>query len=310
MARPKKQTVDYFPHFATSGKTMYILESRFGNDGYAFWFKLLELLATTDGHVIDASNPSEWEFLLAKTRVDEDLGREMLEMLAKLEAIDTELWESSIIWSENFVQNIADVYKKRRTSIPPKPSPKSISYPKLSDGAVSGTDNPNTTVVSVNENPQSKVKETIVKETKGKNSSKDPATPNAHQFYQDNFGMQNPTVMQTIEFWIEDLNEELVIEAMRRAAIDQKGFRYAEGIMKNWDKKNIKTMEQVKGEDVAFANKSQQKNNFRGAIKVEKEPEWLNQEPTTEEELLPEDVQAKFEERLKKFREGAKQDGD
>ena len=78
-----------------------------------------------------------------------------------------------------------------------------------------------------------------------------------------------------------------------------------------WDstEKNIKTMEQVKAEDVAFANKSQQKNNFRGAVKVEKEPEWLNQEPTTEEELLPEDVQAKFEERLKKFREGAKQDG-
>lgn len=40
--------------------------------------------------------------------------------------------------------------------------------------------------------------------------------------------------------------------------------------------------------------------------KIEKEPEWLNQEKTTEEKLLPEDVQAQFEERLKKFREGVK----
>ena len=47
MARPKKQTVDYFPHIIKQGKTMTILENRFGNDGYAFWFKLLEILGST-----------------------------------------------------------------------------------------------------------------------------------------------------------------------------------------------------------------------------------------------------------------------
>lgn len=44
MARPKKQTVDYFPHFVKGGRTIFILENKFGNDGYAFWFKLLEIL--------------------------------------------------------------------------------------------------------------------------------------------------------------------------------------------------------------------------------------------------------------------------
>jgi len=44
MARPNKQGVDYFPHFVNHGKTMFILEEKFGNNGYAFWFKLLELL--------------------------------------------------------------------------------------------------------------------------------------------------------------------------------------------------------------------------------------------------------------------------
>ena len=44
MARPRKQTVDYFPHYCKCGRTIFILENRFGNDGYAFWFKLLEIL--------------------------------------------------------------------------------------------------------------------------------------------------------------------------------------------------------------------------------------------------------------------------
>lgn len=66
MARPKKQTVDYFPHFVKCGRTIYILENRFGNDGYAFWFKLLEILGESEGHFYDCSNLSNWEYLLAK----------------------------------------------------------------------------------------------------------------------------------------------------------------------------------------------------------------------------------------------------
>ena len=40
MARPIKAGVDYFPHDtdAASRKTIFTLESIFGNDGYAFWF--------------------------------------------------------------------------------------------------------------------------------------------------------------------------------------------------------------------------------------------------------------------------------
>ena len=50
MTRPMKKGVDYFPHACVHGQTMFILEQRWGNDGYAFWFKLLEMLGTTEGH--------------------------------------------------------------------------------------------------------------------------------------------------------------------------------------------------------------------------------------------------------------------
>ena len=67
MARPKKRTVDYFPHQCNHGKTMFILEQKYGNDGYAFWFKLLELLGTTEGHFLHLENSADWEFLHPKT---------------------------------------------------------------------------------------------------------------------------------------------------------------------------------------------------------------------------------------------------
>jgi hypothetical protein len=98
--RPQKNTVDYFPHYCNHHKTMFTIEQKFGNDGYSFWFKLLELLGNTENHVINCRNPGEWEFLQAKTRLDENTCRDILNLLSKLDAIDKELWEADIIWCE------------------------------------------------------------------------------------------------------------------------------------------------------------------------------------------------------------------
>lgn len=123
MARPKKQTVDYFPHFCKCGRTIFILESRFGNDGFAFWFKVLEILGESDGHYYDCSNASNWAFLLAKTHTNEEQANEIISVLIDLGKIDAELWNSRrIIWIENFVRNLSEVYRTRHTDIPQKPS--------------------------------------------------------------------------------------------------------------------------------------------------------------------------------------------
>ena len=151
MARPKKNKVDYFPHMVTSGKTLYILEQKWGNDGYAFWFKLLEIIGDTEGHYFCTENDADWEFLIAKTHVTGETASEILETLAKLNAIDPELWEKNIIWSQNFIDNIQDVYLKRRLSVPKKP---------LSEGF--WPENPQQNDVSVPKMRQSKVKESKV----------------------------------------------------------------------------------------------------------------------------------------------------
>lgn len=168
MARPSKNTVDYFPHQCIHNKTMYIIEQRYGNDGYAFWFKLLEILGSSPGHfVVYAEKTSaDWEFLLAKTHQSCSFCTEMLDLLAKLDAIDRELWKFGVVWCQNFVDNVSELYKKRKTEIPKRP----VSYiqnPTTTEvfGDNCG-ENPSTTDVSAEKTPQSKVKESKVKERK------------------------------------------------------------------------------------------------------------------------------------------------
>jgi len=163
MARPVKQTVDYFPHYCDSNKTIPILENRYGNDGYAFWFKLLELLAKTQGHFYDCNNTLHWEFLLTKTLVKEDTANNILDILANLGKIDSELWQSRVIWCQNLVENVADVYKRRQAETPHRPS---YDLQKHMIILVNADNNAGKEGVSDNRNRQSKVKESKVNQSK------------------------------------------------------------------------------------------------------------------------------------------------
>ena len=122
MAKPIKNKVDYFPHVTETGKTIYVLESDFGNDGYAFWFKLLEILGRSEGHYYDLRDPANKRYLLAKVKVNEETAIDMLNLLNDVEAIDKQLWKKHrVVWIQNFVDGIASVYKKRNRPVPEKP---------------------------------------------------------------------------------------------------------------------------------------------------------------------------------------------
>ena len=157
MARPAKQTVDYFPHIIKNGKTITILENKFGNDGYAFWFKLLEILGSTEGHFYEYTNTTDKEFLHARTLVSEETAKEILDLLANLNAIDPELWQENIIWSDNFVDNIEDAYSRRKVNVPHKPTVKEVND-NINESEEGLSE------VSDNINPQSKVNESKVNE--------------------------------------------------------------------------------------------------------------------------------------------------
>ena len=152
MARPQKQTVDYFPHRCKSGKTMFILETRYDDKGYTFWFKLLELLGLTEGHTYQFNSNGNCEYLQAYTRTTNEQSTEILELLASLDAIDKELWNTEkIIWSDNFIDGVKDAYRNRVVDIPIKP--------------VSNVRNKVNTGVSNVRNPQRRGEESKLKNT-------------------------------------------------------------------------------------------------------------------------------------------------
>lgn len=163
MARPLKRTVEYFPHMTKSGRTMYILESKYGNDGYAFWFKILELLSDSYGQVYDATDPANWEFMLAKTMVSGDKANEILTTLASVGAIDAELWkEHRVVWSQNLVDRLEPLYKRRNESQPQRPV--FATENQTTDELLSTETPPNGVIV--NRNPQRKGKESKGKDSK------------------------------------------------------------------------------------------------------------------------------------------------
>lgn len=159
MARPERRTVDYFPHFISGGKKMFYIEQKYGNDGYAAWFKILESLASTDDHFLNLNNQMDLLFLSAKCRVTDSVLLDLLDDLCKLNEIDHFLWLNRIVYSHKFIESIQDAYARR--------SNKCMNY----DSFCIHYQGLCTTITRLayekqNKNPQSKVKESKVNETK------------------------------------------------------------------------------------------------------------------------------------------------
>lgn len=71
----------------------------------------------------------------------------------------------------------------------------------------------------------------------------------------------SPIEQQTIDYWLKDYPHDLILEAIKRAALSNvSNIRYVESILKDWQKKRITTIDEVKRDDEAF-------NNSKGGAK-------------------------------------------
>lgn len=173
MARPQRNTVEYFPHPVTHGKKMSYLEKKYKNDGYATWFKILEELGNTDYHYLDLSDDVQLMFLSDRCLVTETMLIDIINDLIRLKEFDKELWDSSkILFNEKFTESIKDAYKKRTNECISKNSLRilldSLGILKLPKG----NRKPQKSKSEGVKKPQSKVKETKVDKTKEKKEEK------------------------------------------------------------------------------------------------------------------------------------------
>lgn len=166
MARPRKATVDYFPLVCQFGDSITALENIYGNDGFVVWIKLLQKLGRTENHIIDIRTQKQWKLFYSIFKIDESLVKEIIEELVELECLDEEFYKKGFLFSENFVENVADAYKKRNSKVLTKEelfgiyvgenSAKNESY------GISGGENPQKS----DGNPQIKLNEIKLNESK------------------------------------------------------------------------------------------------------------------------------------------------
>jgi hypothetical protein len=113
MARPIKRTIDTFPHEVHQPDALFVMESRFGNDGYAAWFKLREILCSSPGLSYECNSPARLMHLSARLRVSDELALRMLDTLADMEVIDRECWKRRVIWWQELVDGLRETLRKR-----------------------------------------------------------------------------------------------------------------------------------------------------------------------------------------------------
>jgi len=259
MARPHKKTVGYFPHVtnANDRKTIPVLQSKWGNDGYAFWFKLLELLGRSPGLFFDYNEPSDLEFLSAKTnQKDTETVLKMLETLDVLRALDHELYKNNIIWIQNFVDGVADAFGRSVNGVPEKPDFKLMCKIKgnlLVETTEKATDTtteipqPNLGLMHDNKSKlqtitaetMEKATETMEKATENTQSKlkEIKVKYNHYQLYENNIGILTPKIADELKDIEETYPYEWFNTAVKEACLkNARNLKYILAILERWQR--------------------------------------------------------------------------
>jgi hypothetical protein len=116
MGARNKHIVSYFPFICREGETVFFIEDKYGNNGYATWVKILRQLAVTERHYLDLEKKTSMLFLAAKCKVSPELLTEIINDLVEFGDFDKHLWnDRKIIFCQKFIDNIEDAYKRRST---------------------------------------------------------------------------------------------------------------------------------------------------------------------------------------------------
>lgn len=96
------------------------------------------------------------------------------------------------------------------------------------------------------------------KELKELKNTTTPPIENSRQVYAEivthlencGFGVISPNTFEDIHYWLEQLNKEMVLEAINIADYNGKNFwNYPKGILRKWHKANLKSLTEVRAYD-------------------------------------------------------------
>jgi hypothetical protein len=118
-----KRTVSWFRHYCRHGDSLKIVEGLWKEKGFTCWFKLLERLGAAEGHTLNLEKDIK-KFMLvwSESGLKPEQGREVMDLFADLEMIDPILYKHNIVYTQNLVDGVLEVYRNRKSPIPQKPT--------------------------------------------------------------------------------------------------------------------------------------------------------------------------------------------
>lgn len=143
-------------------------------------------------------------------------------------------------------------------------------------------------------------------EMSDKNSSDNDdnkTTENVFEFYQKNFGILSSFIQEDILYWIRDIGDGLVLEALKRALEQNKEYGYAKNIMQSWARKGIDSLEKAEAERVQFIRANEKRgNSYQRTGRVATVPDWANKPNETKETKLSPEEEQKLRDQLNALR--------
>ena len=161
MARPTKNNADYFSHDADmrNHRKMKAVRAKFGLEGYAVWNMLLEVLTDAEHFVLDIDEV-EIELIAGDFGIEGDTLSEMISYFIRLKLLEQ---QNGTLTCASLIERMQPLLDKRERQ---KNYAESKKKRKNNNNQVNDVENSVTDV----ENTQSKVKYSIVKESKVKES--------------------------------------------------------------------------------------------------------------------------------------------
>lgn len=118
MARPERHNADYFPFYAKDGKTLFVLESKYGCKGTGFFTNVMRFLTLENDHHFCIADENDKLYFFARCHCDVESGMDMLDLMAKCRKIDGSLWVSAgVIVSYDLLESLKDAYRRRANEI-------------------------------------------------------------------------------------------------------------------------------------------------------------------------------------------------
>jgi Domain of unknown function (DUF4373) len=185
MARPTEEGLKYFTHDtdASTDEKIEILRMLYGNDGYAFYFILLERIYRSNNAELNVSEAEICQILAKNLMLDEQKFSEILQKSIKIGLFDRDAYNQRKVLTSNGIKHRASIVLKKREAMKERYKEQKNEQ---NFGDVSDAETPLSA-------PQSIVKESIVNKVKDSKEKEriESISSNNHQEIDDIFNFWN-----------------------------------------------------------------------------------------------------------------------